>query len=117
MKEGESIENGFPDTSQNHYSVHEDYILSVSYNKSNSNIFAVGSGDDTASIWDMNKQQPLFHLKGHGDTVDRVKFNFDGSLLATSSLDSTVRIYDSYSGELRHILEGPSDEIRFIDWH
>jgi len=117
MKEGESVEHAMPDTSSQKFKFHEDYILSLSVNTQTNGIFAASSGDDTATIWDITKPEPLFHLKGHTDTVDRLRFNHDGSLLATSSLDATIRIWDSNTGELRKTLDGPSDEIRFIDWH
>lgn len=38
--------------------------------------------------------------------------------MATGCLDSTLKIYDVDNNyELKTVLEGPTDEIRFIDWH
>lgn len=50
----------------------------------------------------------MFVLKGHTDSVDSISLNFDNTLLATSSLDSTVKIWNINTGELKFNLEGPS---------
>ena len=52
------------------------------------------------------------------DSVNAVGFNFDGTLLACASMDNLVCIYEVETG-LRKIavLEGPTDEITFIEWH
>jgi WD40 repeat protein len=54
---------------------------------------------------------------GHTDTVQQAKFNHTGNLIATGSMDATVKIWDVNDGKLITSLEGPSEEIRFIDWH
>lgn len=45
-----------------------------------------------------------------------IRFNHKGDLIATGSMDSTVKIWN-FEGKLLHTLEGPSDEITCIDWH
>jgi WD40 repeat protein len=55
-------------------------------------------------------------LSGHTDTVEHVKFSFDGKLLATGGLDGTVRIWKVEDASLLHVLEGPT-EVTWIDWH
>ena len=46
------------------------------------------------------------------------KFSFDGTRLCTASLDATLKIWKTQSPfELMGTLEGPQDEIHFVQWH
>jgi len=110
-------------------------------------LVACASGDDSASIFKIKKstaatQQPatssgsssdaenqqqqqqqvveiekLHHLKGHTDSVIDVAFSADGKFVATGSMDATVRIWNSSTGELVNNLEGPGADIEWIEWH
>ena len=138
---------------------HKDFVLSLAFCPTNPNLLASGSGDDTASLWDIRKEEGETmeeegekegrreeggkmeeekkeqegrrkeRKEGRGregrrrtikanDSVSVVGFNFDGTLLACASMDNLVSIYEVEEG-LRKIavLEGPTDEITFIEWH
>ncbi|KAJ1613045.1 putative WD-40 repeat-containing protein [Cryptosporidium canis] len=59
-------------------------------------------------------------LNGHSDTVSCVSYSADGKYFATGGCDGTIRIYgneESNEGRLISTLEGPSDELEFIQWH
>jgi len=45
-------------------------------------------------------------LTGHAKTIERIAFSPDGKLVATSSEDHIVRLWDPYTGELKAILSG-----------
>ena len=45
-------------------------------------------------------------LRGHTKSIDRIAFSPDGKQIATSSEDFTVRIWDTYTGELKETLSG-----------
>ena len=45
-------------------------------------------------------------LRGHTRSIDRIAFSPDGKQIATSSEDFTVRIWDTYTGELIETLTG-----------
>lgn len=53
-------------------------------------------------------------LEGHIDTVTWVAFSPDGQLLASASIDSTVRLWDPATGASRGTLEGHSDWVRQV---
>src|SRR5262249_16828636 len=50
-------------------------------------------------------------LKGHTGGLESIRFSPDGKLLASSSQDATVRIWEAATGKLRHTLKGHESEI------
>lgn len=53
----------------------------------------------------------------HSDTVFGLRFSPDGSRLASSAADKTVRLWDVASGELMKSLEGHTHHVLGVDWH
>ncbi len=56
-------------------------------------------------------------LSGHTDTVVSLAFNAAGTLLATGSLDATVRVWSAADGACLQTLEGPADDVHWVTWH
>ena len=52
----------------------------------------------------------------HGNAVYGTAFSPDGKQLATASLDNTVRLWDSASGELVGTLKGHGDGVTFVGY-
>jgi len=50
-------------------------------------------------VWDVNSVQQVFALRGHTEVVTAMAFSPDGSLLATASLDKSVRLWDMSNGQ------------------
>jgi COMPASS component SWD3 len=55
-------------------------------------------------------------LKGHKKAISSVNFSPDGDLLASSSNDRTVRIWDVVTGNYRHSLLGHQEGISDVNW-
>ena len=60
----------------------------------------------TPLIYDLDSLQEMTKLTGHEGHIRCVRFSPDGSLLASTSLDRTVRIWDVETGACKHVLEG-----------
>ena len=51
------------------------------------------SGDATIKIWSLEQRCLLFELKNHQDSVNSVKFSYNGDRIISGSSDNTVRIW------------------------
>ena len=54
-------------------------------------------------------------LEGRTDEVRAVAFSHDGSLLASASIDRTVRLWNPHTGQEMQTLEGHTDEEKLLD--
>jgi WD40 repeat protein len=68
-------------------------------------------------LWDTETQQELLLLRGHTATVDEVRFQPGGSLIATASWDHTVRPWNGETGENVRILQGHNARVTRLDFH
>lgn len=74
------------------------HITSLCWSPNNKTI-VLGSGDNDIRIFDANKRREIRRLKGHKGAIISVSFSSDGSLLASKSLDGSIRIWNSFSWE------------------
>ncbi|KAK9479953.1 hypothetical protein V1514DRAFT_290574 [Lipomyces japonicus] len=76
----------------------------VLFHPTASNVLASASGDYTVKLWDVESGKPKTTLK-HKDIVLSFSFNYVGSLIATTSRDKKIRIWDPRSETI--VSEGP----------
>jgi serine/threonine protein kinase/WD40 repeat protein len=75
--------------------------------------FAAGCNDFRAHIWDAQDIHELATTGAHFDLVVGVAFNHTGTLLATSSWEGILRLWDVVSGQLIVCIPGGGDRVQF----
>jgi WD40 repeat protein len=78
---------------------------------------AVSSGNQPlAIVVDVDSGAKLFSLEGHVWQIMGIAWSPDGSWIATASGDSTVRIWNAATGQLRFTLFGHAGDVTAVDW-
>lgn len=68
-------------------------VTSVSFNDTGEQIFSAGI-DNQIKTWDMRKDDCMYKMHGHADTVTGLTLSPDGFHLLSNSMDCTVRMWD-----------------------
>ncbi|POI35468.1 hypothetical protein CIB84_000781 [Bambusicola thoracicus] len=76
-----------------------------------STLVATGSMDTTAKLWDVEKGEVVFTLRGHSAEIVALSFNTTGDRIITGSFDCTVGVWDVVTGRMLHVLIGHRGEI------
>ncbi|KAJ7709660.1 WD40-repeat-containing domain protein [Mycena rosella] len=91
-------------------------ILCVSFSPTG-NFLAMGSGDITAWLWNLDTETPLHMLSGHKRWVLCVEWEAMEHRLATGGHDGHVRIWDPKTGKpFGDVLKGHSKWITLLCW-
>ena len=80
-----------------------------------------GRENPVVLLWDPSAGVKMFTLSGHSDTISYLSFSQDGLRLASISIDETVRVWDTTSGNsLKSFFDGytgyASDPVLSPDW-
>jgi WD40 repeat protein len=70
----------------------------------------VASWDSRATIYDVATGRPLVNLVGHTRGISWAGFAAGGSLVATVSLDHTVRVWNAHTGQQLRVLTFSDDQ-------
>ena len=70
-------------------------------------ILACGRGGRQVTVWDAKSRKELRILEGHTSDVDCVVFSKDGSILASLSADSSIRLWSTNTWSLSAVI--PND--------
>ncbi len=64
-----------------------------------------------AVVWDLNRGELLYYLKGHREEITSVDYAPDGSLITTGSADKTIRLWRASDGHLEQTLKGHTYDV------
>ncbi len=81
------------------------YVDDVAYSPDGRVLASVG---DVARVWEARTGRLLFNLSGHTGQVRRVVFSPDGSALATSGVDGSLRVWDAATGKQLVSIDRPT---------
>eukprot|EP01050_Picozoa_sp_SAG11_P017411 SAG11_NODE_2510_length_3270_cov_4.113844_1_plen_282_part_00 len=86
---------------------HKGHVLDMSFSPFNPNLLATGSDDTTIKLWsipdeglteNMHAEMAVSELAGHQKKVGILKWNPTSPVLASSSIDKTVKVWDPEVG-------------------
>ena len=74
---------------------------------------AVAADDGVAKVFDLDRQELVFLLMGHGTDVSSAVYSPDGRLIVTASEDHTLLLWDAQTGERLAVLQGHIDDVNW----
>ncbi|KAJ2551636.1 Coronin-like protein crn1 [Coemansia sp. RSA 1933] len=109
------------------FSAHAGAVLDTAFSPFDDDVIASAAEDHQVMIWRVPKDleereedvtEPAVVLGGHGRKVGHVVWNpVAEGVLAVSSSDNTVKIWDVQTGQVRQTLSGFKDAIMWIAWN
>ncbi|KAG2178707.1 hypothetical protein INT44_001860 [Umbelopsis vinacea] len=72
----------------------------VLFHPTANNVLASASTDLTIKLWDIEKGQERQEITGHGEIIQSMAYNYNGSLMATTCRDKKLRIFDLRSNKI-----------------
>lgn len=74
-------------------------------------VLVCGENNNKIIIFDIKKKRFVNPKENHGKEITHVEYSSDGGQIVTSSLDSTVRIWDAYTGECKKVIGNINGEV------
>mmetsp|Transcript_2143 Transcript_2143/g.6597 ORF Transcript_2143/g.6597 Transcript_2143/m.6597 type:complete len:442 (-) Transcript_2143:192-1517(-) len=99
---------------------HQRKIVVMRFHPTAEHVLASGSADTTVKVWDVMKAECKVTIE-HRELLQDVVWNWDGSMLATSSKDKIMRLVDPRSGSITGEVEAhngtKTSKLTFLGTH
>ncbi|GCE29153.1 hypothetical protein KDA_46370 [Dictyobacter alpinus] len=95
---------------------HRDWVTAVTFSR-DGRLLALGSGDHSITLWDVQRRVCLHTLREHTDWIAAVAFSPDGRILASASSDRSIRLWDVEMGTCLTTFLGHSDAVWSVVFH
>lgn len=90
------------------------FVYSLAWNSIGTKL-AIGNLNDI-DIWNIEKRRIEISLRGHKDSILGIAWHLSGKILASVSVDRSLRVWDLATGSQELVLEGHSDYVSFLSW-
>lgn len=115
-------DTAFEDDSIHTFEGHSAGVFAVAWNPARPEEVATGGGDDKTFVWRVGQEAfeqnrgAVLELRGHTDSITSLAYNYDGTNLATGSMDGTVKVWNA-DGMCIQTLEGAGEAVEWVQWH
>ena len=79
---------------------HQRKVGVIRWHPTANGIIASAAFDFKIIVWNALKAKALCTIEGHRDTIFDLAFNYNGSMMATTSKDKKIRVIDARTGEI-----------------
>lgn len=73
---------------------HGKKVIFTQFHPCANNVLATGSADHTVKLWDISTGDEKQTITGNTETLQDMQWSYDGSMMATSCKDKSMRIFD-----------------------
>ncbi|MBD2449706.1 TIR domain-containing protein [Nostoc sp. FACHB-152] len=98
------------------FPMHTGVCLCMAWSPDNTIVASGGTGDDWSIIFGYIKTRKRQHIPGHSGQINSLAWSSDGKVLASASHDSTIRLWDKETTQLKKILRGHSGDVYSVAW-
>ncbi|XP_054846305.1 uncharacterized WD repeat-containing protein all2124-like [Eublepharis macularius] len=82
-------------------------ITAVNFHRLKPELLLAAGADGTITIYDLPSQYPVVSLTEKENEINALDVSRDGSAFATAGKDRHIRLYDSHTNQLFHVMEAP----------
>nr|XP_004252824.1 WD40 repeat-containing protein HOS15-like [Solanum lycopersicum] len=100
--------------SKQQFDFHSGPLLDVSWRNNDS--FATSSADNMIYVCKVGENKPVKKFSGHQDEINAIKWDPSGSLLASCSDDTTVKLWSMKQNVCLHDFREHSKEVHTVKW-
>ncbi len=95
---------------------HGDAIYHVAWSPDGSRIATTSASDFFVQIWDVASRQKVLGRLWHSHGITSILWESDGARLATCSMDETIKVWNTTTGEEHHTFRGHGVTIASLAW-